>query len=83
MEVCNLQVSMNNLATGVEQPQSLIVVFQAGGQGQLHVCTPTDCKAKKQSGNLYDLSRTTTYSIWKQKKQTLFFNATFSFFNNE
>lgn len=43
VKVCNLQVAMDDLAAGVEQLQGLIVIFQAGGQGQLHVCTQAHC----------------------------------------
>lgn len=32
-KVCNLQVSMDDLASGVKELQNLIVIFQAGGQG--------------------------------------------------
>lgn len=44
MKVCNLEVAVDNLAAGVEQPQGLIVVFQAGGQGQLHIGAQAYCK---------------------------------------
>lgn len=43
MEMRNLKVTVNNLAAGVKLPKDLIVVFQAGGQVQLHVCTQADC----------------------------------------
>lgn len=43
MKVCDLQVAVNDLAASVEQLQGLVVIFQAGGQGQLHVCTQAYC----------------------------------------
>lgn len=46
MKVCNLQVAMNNLAAGVEKPQGLVVIFQARGQGQLHVSTQAHCNTE-------------------------------------
>lgn len=30
MKVCNFQVAMDDLAAGVEQPEGLVVIFQAG-----------------------------------------------------
>lgn len=47
MKVCNLQVAMNDLAASVKQPQGLVVIFLAGGQGQLHVSTQTHCNTEK------------------------------------
>lgn len=38
---------MNNLAACVQQPQHFIVIFQAGGQGQLHVSTHACCNTEK------------------------------------
>lgn len=43
VEVCNLQVAMDDLAAGVEELQGFVVIFQAGGQGQFHVRAPADC----------------------------------------
>ena len=37
MEVGDLQVAVDDLTAGVQQPQSLIVVLQGGEQVQLHV----------------------------------------------
>lgn len=37
MKVCDLQVAVDDLAAGVQQPQGLVVVLKAGGQGQFHV----------------------------------------------
>lgn len=34
---------MDNLAVGVQELQGVVVIFQAGGQGQLHVRAPADC----------------------------------------
>ena len=39
VEVGDLQVAVDDLTAGVQQPQSLIVVLQAGEQVQLHVRT--------------------------------------------
>lgn len=46
MKVCNLQVAMNDLAARVKQPQGLVMIFLAGGQGQLHVSTQTHCNTE-------------------------------------
>lgn len=46
MKVCNLQVAVNDLAASVEQPQGLVVIFLAGGQGQLHVSTQAHCNTE-------------------------------------
>lgn len=46
MKVRNLQVAVDDLAVGIEQPQGLIVVFQTGGQGKLHVCTQAHCNTE-------------------------------------
>ena len=37
VEVGDLQVAVDDLTAGVQQPQGLIVVLQAGDQVQLHV----------------------------------------------
>lgn len=50
MKVCNLQVAVDNLAASVEQPQRLIVVFQAGGQGQFHVRAQAHCNTQQDPG---------------------------------
>lgn len=44
MKMRNLQVTVHHLAASVEQLQGYIVVFQARGQGQFHICTETYCK---------------------------------------
>lgn len=56
MKVCNLQVAMNDLAARVEQPQGFVVIFQAGGQGQLHVCTQAHCNTQNTGARLYSHS---------------------------
>lgn len=43
MKMCDLQVAVDNLAASVEQSEGLVVIFQAGGQVQLHVCTQAHC----------------------------------------
>lgn len=49
MKVRDLQVAVDDLAASVEQPQGLVVVLQAGGQGQLHVGAQANCKADTSS----------------------------------
>lgn len=49
VKVRDLQVAVDDLAAGVEQPQGLVVVLQAGGQGQLHVGAQANCKADASS----------------------------------
>lgn len=53
MEVCNFQVAMDNFAASVEQLQGLVVIFQAGGQGQLHVRTQAHCNTDNSCKTLW------------------------------
>lgn len=43
---------MNNLAACVQQPEHFIVIFQAGGQGQLHVSTHARCNTDNSQSQL-------------------------------
>lgn len=53
MKVCDLQVAVDDLAVGVEQLQGLVVIVQAGGQGQLHVGTQAHCSTESRGPRLH------------------------------
>lgn len=44
MEVCDLQVAVDDLAVGVKESKHLVMVLQTGGQWQLHIRTQTYCR---------------------------------------
>lgn len=64
MKVCNFQVAVDNLASGVEQPQSLVVIFQAGGQGQLHVSAQAHCNTDSTRSKLHPACTCTMQNLF-------------------